>query len=205
MDFLLISYVNNTVVNLSALPSIGWQVDYWSSNNHTFTPNPSSNNVSFTVNSTDTVWLHVEPIVVTATIETAPQNSSGEVYIDGNIIINFPHVASYNYGSTVTISANSTPYWEFDYWTSNNFVPNGTINTDYSFNLTSHDTIIAHFNELIYHDIELNCKPENAGILSIDGNVPPYLPETYSFLENSIVPISPYLIMDTNLFNGSTI
>jgi len=185
-----VSYVNNTVVNLSALPSIGWQVDYWSSNNHTFTPNPSSNNVSFTVNSTDTVWLHVEPIVVTATIETAPENSNGEVYIDGNIINNFPHVVSYNYGSTVTISANSTPYWEFDYWTSNYFVPNGTVSTDYSFNITNHDTIVAHFNELVYHDIELNCKPENAGILSIDGNVPPFLPETYSFLENTVTPIS---------------
>ena len=26
--------------------------------------------------------------------------------------------------------------------------------------------------------------------MSIDGNVPPYLPETYSFLENTITPIS---------------
>ena len=99
------SYTNNAVINLSALPSVGWQVDYWSSGNHTFTPNPTANNVAITVNSTDTVWLHVEPIIVTATIETAPENSNGDVYIDGNIINNFPHVVSYNYGSTVNISA----------------------------------------------------------------------------------------------------
>ena len=184
------SYTNNAVINLSALPSVGWQVEYWSSGNHTFTPNPTANNVAITVNSTDTVWLHVEPIIVTATIETAPENSNGDVYIDGNIINNFPHVVSYNYGSTVNISANSTPYWEFDYWTSNNFVPNGTNSADYSFNITDHDTIVAHFNELVYHDIELNCTPVDAGILSIDGNVPPYLPETYSFLENTVAAIS---------------
>ena len=184
------SYTNNAVINLSALPSVGWQVDYWSSGNHTFTPNPTANNVAITVNSTDTVWLHVEPIVVTATIEIAPENSNGDIYIDGNIINNFPHVASYNYGSTVNISASSTAFWEFDYWTSNNFVPNGTTSTDYSFNITNHDTIVAHFNELVYHDIELNCMPADAGILSIDGNVPPYLPETYSFLENTVAAIS---------------
>ena len=38
------SYTNNAVINLSALPSVGW-VDYWSSGNHTFTPNPTANNV----------------------------------------------------------------------------------------------------------------------------------------------------------------
>ena len=32
--------------------------------------------------------------------------------------------------------------------------------------------------------------PEDAGILSLNGAIPPYLPETYTFLENTTVTFS---------------
>ncbi len=184
------TYMPNDVISLSAVPNIGWQLNYWSSNNHVFTPNPTASNTSITVNSSDTIWLYLEPIVVTATMLKNPSNSQGEVYIDGDLISFFPHSKSYNYGSTMNISAFSDLNWEFIDWSSPIHIPSGSNSSDYSFTIYNDDTITAHFNELIYHDIQINAVPEDAGVLSLNGAIPPYLPETYTFLENTTVTFS---------------
>ena len=126
------TYMPNDVISLSAVPNTGWQLNYWSSNNHVFTPNPTASNTSIIVNSSDTIfWLYLEPIVVTATMLKNPSNSQGEVYIDGELITLFPYSKSYDYGSTVNISAISNTSWEFTDWSSKVHVPNGTNSSSY--------------------------------------------------------------------------
>ena len=183
------SYIDGDVINLNGAANTGWEISHWSSSNHNFTPDSVSSDVSITVNGGDTIILHLEKIELTTTILIDPPNSNGEVYLNGDIIESFPKIDVHDYGTNISVSATSNSAWEFDYWTADNFITDGTTSTFQSFNLTDNVTITAHFKELIYHDVEFNVNPENSGTMIINGETQNLLPITKTFLDNTTISV----------------
>ncbi len=116
-----------------------------------------------------------------------PPNMGNEIQINSIQPTTYPFNGDY-FGN-IDILLKSKPYtaggWTFDYWESNSngFNPN-TTDSSVSMNITSGDTVIAHFTQdnqpLPTYDVTVIIEPANAGDVTIEGVTPP----SYPFLSN---------------------
>jgi hypothetical protein len=94
------SYHYNDVVQLTAVPTIGWTFDHWSGD-LTGSTNP------------DTLTITGD-MVVTATFTQNTYTLNTTVEGSGSIIVN--NTGSLHYGDIVQLTANPTVGWTFDHW-----------------------------------------------------------------------------------------
>jgi gliding motility-associated-like protein len=169
-------HLTGSTVNLEGLPNPGQAIVNWTSQQHNFSPNNTDAQVSLEPITSDTVILHLEPIVYPITYNVVPGHAEGIFYIDGDLVTDFPHTRNYYYNDQVEVRTEHTPYWEFERWTSlNQSVPNGTEEKEYSFTVRKADEIYAHFEEIIYYDVIFDIQPKvEAGDIRFN-NIPDYL------------------------------
>lgn len=165
------AYPEGTTINLGALPNAGWKMDYWSSNSHTFNPNPTEENVDFSVSGDDTITLHLEPIVYDITFMIDPTLADAELEINGVMVDAFPYTTSQDYGSTLDLEAQSSVTWSFTHWTSNHHITGQVVSKNQSIVLYSSDTIVLHYEENIFYTIAYNVNPQEGGQLLVN-NIP---------------------------------
>ena len=101
------SYTDNSNILLNSQPNLGWEMNFWSSTNHSFTPTTTSENVSTVINSSDTIVLHLNPKSYNLTYVVEPANALVDIEINGNIINTFPHSTNEFYGTNLNIEAKS--------------------------------------------------------------------------------------------------
>ena len=158
------SFIDNSNISLQALTNPGWEMGYWSSTNHTFNPETTNENVNFTVNSEDTIILHLVQQEFDITYVLEPDNAQIELSINGNNINTFPYTSIELYGNNVDILANSNIEWEFLYFMSNNGYISGQSTSPYqSFSIDKSDTIRIYYEENIFYNISYEVFPKGSG------------------------------------------
>ena len=134
-------YINDNVFLTSTIdPSYGF--DSWSSNSVTLLPNVNSQNVSFGVTTSDTVWLNIyqKPIIV-YNIDTVGTTTS--INVNGVNINTFPTSIAYFNNETVNIEPVLDPLFLFDEWATDSVIINPNPFTEISSFLSEYnDTVL---------------------------------------------------------------
>ena len=134
-------YINDNVFLTSTIdPSYGF--DSWSSNSVTLLPNVNSQNVSFGVTTSDTVWLNIyqKPIIV-YNIDTVGTTTS--MNVNGVNINTFPTSIAYFNNETVNIEPVLDPLFRFDEWATDSVIINPNPFTEISSFLSEYnDTVL---------------------------------------------------------------
>ncbi len=158
------SYTDNSNILLNAQPNQGWEMDFWSSTNHSFLPTTNDENVSAVVNSSDTIVLHLNQQSYNLTYVVEPSNALIDVEINGNPINIFPYSTTEFYGTNINLEAKSNVGWDFLYMTSKNgYISGQSISPFLSFNVDKEDTITIYYDENIFYDITYEIYPEASG------------------------------------------
>ena len=158
------SYTDNSNILLNAQPNQGWEMDFWSSTNHSFLPTTNDENVSTVVNSSDTIVLHLNQQNYNLTYVVEPSNALIDVEINGNPINIFPYSTTEFYGTNINLEAKSNVGWDFLYMTSKNgYISGQSISPFLSFNVDKEDTITIYYDENIFYDITYEIYPESSG------------------------------------------
>ena len=158
------SYTDNSNILLNAQPNQGWEMDFWSSTNHSFLPTTNDENVSTVVNSSDTIVLHLNQQSYNLTYVVEPSNALIDIEINGNPINIFPYSTTEFYGTNINLEAKSNVSWDFLYMTSKNgYISGQYISPFLSFNVDKEDTITIYYDENIFYDITYEIFPKASG------------------------------------------
>ena len=158
------SYIDNSNVLLNAQPNPGWEMNFWSSTNHSFSPTTTNENVSTVINSNDTIVLHLNQKSYNLTYVVEPANALVDIEINGNLINTFPYSTNEFYGTNVSLEAKSNIGWEFLYMTSENgYIPGQSIFPLLNFSVDKEDTITIYYDENIFYDITYEIFPKGSG------------------------------------------
>jgi uncharacterized repeat protein (TIGR02543 family) len=95
------TYTYGTIVQLTAIPDVGWSFDHWSGN-----LTGSTNPTNITIDENKAVTAHFTQNQYTLTISIEGQ---------GNVTED-PDQTTYIYGQVVTFTANASAGWVFDHW-----------------------------------------------------------------------------------------
>ena len=156
------------VVDLTAIADPGWRFDHWSGDvsgtdpttSLTLEPDPAHKDESGVYQYT--VTAHFTQ-VCTVTVSAEPPEG-GTVSGGG----------TYDCGSTVTVTANPNPCYEFVNWTEDGNV----VSTDpsYTFTLTGDRNLVAHFQKIVY-TLTVELDPSEAGTVVVTPeDLDPYTP-----------------------------
>ena len=157
-------YVDNTNIILGAQPNLGWEMGYWSSSNHTFTPSTTDENVSIVANNADTIILHLNQQNFDITYVLEPSDADVELLINGNAISSFPHTTNEFYGTNINLETQSNVNWDFLYYTSNNgYISGQSISPTQTFSVDKTDTITIYFDANIFYDVTYEVFPKGSG------------------------------------------
>ena len=157
-------YRQHHLLELNGKPNLGWEMGYWSSNNHSFSPTTTNENVNIVTNSTDTIILHLNQQQFDLTYILEPPNAEVDIDINGNVISTFPHTTTEFYGTNISLEAKSNLAWDFAYMTSNNgYFTEHSISPFISFNVDKSDTITIYYDANIFHNVSYEVIPKGSG------------------------------------------
>ncbi len=173
---------------LESNPNMHWEVDNWSTYNHFLNPNNLEDIVNTNINSDDTITLHYKPIDYPITLTTNPLNS-GRMLLNDDTLSVFPTTQTFTFEDQIEIEAVESVKWDFNRWSSNIHAINiySLLN---DIDIIGTDTINLHFDEIIFHDVEISVEPENGGTVYINNVEAPYLPYSNSYAENTYLQLT---------------
>ncbi|MDZ7345215.1 MAG: InlB B-repeat-containing protein, partial [candidate division KSB1 bacterium] len=142
------SYAVNTVVNIQALPSPGYQFDYWEGP----VADPNSASTTVLMNANKTVKANFRCVQYTLTLAVSPTGSG----------TTSPAVGSHSFcqGSEVTITATPSPGYEFVNWTGDVTNPNSATTTVF---INSNKTVTANFRDISVTNFTLTMQVNQTG------------------------------------------
>jgi gliding motility-associated-like protein len=180
------SYIDNSNIMLGAQPNLGWEMGYWSSTNHSFSPTTTDENVNIIANNSDTVVLHLNQQTFDITYILEPSNADIEFLINGNNISTFPYTTTEFYGTNISLEAKSNINWEFLYFTSNNggYISGQSISPLQGFSVNKSDTITIYYDANIFYDVSYQVFPEGSGQIRVQNINIEDSTITYPYMEN---------------------
>ena len=165
------TYLDNESISVNAVMDPNWEVDNWTSLNHTLNPNNTSQSINFDIFSSDTIVLNTKPKIYQLTFVKNPNNANAELILNGNSITNFPHTIQAEYNTLMELEANSNTYWEFINFTSQYHLLGNAQNDNISFNVENNDTITLNYDENIFYNLTFRVEPDMGGQILVD-NIP---------------------------------
>jgi len=123
-------YHYGDVVQLTAVPTIGWSFDHWS-----LDLIGSANPATLTITGNMAVTAHFTQIEYTLSVS-----------VDGSGIVNRNNSGPYHYGDVVQLAANANVGWTFDHWTGDLI---GSANPA-TLTITGNMSVTAHFTQNVY-------------------------------------------------------
>ncbi len=142
------SYPVGTVVNIQALPSAGYQFDYWEGS----VADPNSASTTVTMNSNKTVKAHFKCVEYNLTVAVSPASGGSTLPAAGT--------HSYCQGSEVTLTATPAPGYEFVNWSGDVSDPNSATTLVY---INGHKTVTANFRDVTVTQYTLTMQVNQAG------------------------------------------
>jgi gliding motility-associated-like protein len=140
------TYFGTTVIDMQAAAAVGWNFDYWELNNHVVAPNQFATDVTFTLNTSDTIIAHFkQPDSLKIMYRVMPL-LTGQININGSTIGTYPYTDNVAPGDVYNLAAIPATDYLFDHWQLNNHAINpSTTDSLGSITVVSSDTVIAWF------------------------------------------------------------
>ena len=154
-------YIDDNVLLTATIdPSYGFS--NWSSNSVNLLPNTNSQNVSFGVTTSDTVWLNIylKPTIV---YSVDPIGTTTSINVNGMNINTFPTAISYYKNETVNIDPVLDPLYRFDEWETDSVIVSPNANTPVA-------SFVSDYNDNVVLKISL-IPPLNAFISSVNNTI----------------------------------
>ena len=165
-------YLDSLNIALTANPNPGWEMGYWESSNHIFSPSISNQNVDFIATSDDTIVLNLSQQSFDITFVTEPANAIASLDINGQEVTSFPYTQNDLYGSTINLQLSTNVLWDFLYYQSTNgSIANASSSIYQSFQVDRADTIVLHFEPATFYPISFNISPKNTGIIRVNDSI----------------------------------
>lgn len=140
------TYFGTTVIDMQAAAAMGWNFDYWELNSHVVAPNQFATNVTFTLNSNDTIIAHFAQPDSLKIMYRVMAPLTGKINLNGSTIPTYPYTDNVAPGEVYNLSAIPEPNYLFDYWQLNNhIITPSTTDSAGSITVTQSDTVIAWF------------------------------------------------------------
>ncbi|MGC6490100.1 MAG: CotH kinase family protein [Flavobacteriales bacterium] len=185
-----VSIPDGSNLSLSSLPNTGWELDYWSSNNHNLLPNNTADNITTTINNDDTITLFLNRQSFDITYIVEPSNADIELDINDEVINSFPYTTTEFYNTPIELFAKSNLYWEFLYFTSTNgYIPNQSNSPIQNFIVDKSDTIIIHYDANIFHAVEFQIVPPNTGTIRLNDTLLQNETQSMVFADNESISL----------------
>ena len=167
-----VDYFDSLNISLSANPYLGWEMNNWQSDNHTFSPSTTNQNVDFLAFTEDTIILNLDQQIFDVTFVTEPPNANVTLFINGQPFTDFPHTQSELYASDLTLQVNSTYWWDFLHYESiNGTIPSQSSSLIQNISVNKADTIILHLSPVVFYPITFDVSPQNKGIISVNDSL----------------------------------
>jgi hypothetical protein len=142
-----IKVVENTPLNFTANPAVGFSFVNWHVVYQTPLPNTSANPMNFVATADDTVYAFFfdNPDTFSLTVLNAPVGG-GSVTINGNTLTNYPTTFQFQQGTQVDASVLSNTGFTFTNWSifQHTLAPNNT-DAAVNFTINTNDTLIANY------------------------------------------------------------
>jgi len=178
-------FVDNTNLLLGAQPNLGWEMGYWSSTNHSFSPTTTDENVNTIINSADTIVLHLNQKSFDITYIIEPSNANVELLLNGNEVSSFPFTTTEFYGTNINLEAKSNLAWDFSHYTSTNgYISGQSISSIQSFSVDKSDTITIYYDANIFYDVSYQVSPTGSGQIRAQDIYVEDSTVTYPYLQN---------------------
>ncbi len=162
------TYFGGVDISLSADPNQCWEFDYWTIENDTLFPNVNTANVTFDMQSDDTVTLYLKPTNCIY-INVQPPGA-GIVTVDGNVLNNYPNIESLTDSVNHTFDAAANTGYTFNHWDWGVHVPApSTTSTNTIIYTYTDDTVTVYFDPIVLDTIVYITNPPMAGTITVDG------------------------------------
>ena len=183
------AFLDSMVANIA--PEMPGQIARWGGNYATW-----QSNVQGIHNFLDTRCAVIDQAVIDCYSVSGPYAImvdvtpalSGKVKWEQNIMPLYPNTATYFGSVNAALTAIPEPGFNFAYWEIKNAnLANDTLLSLISYPITGTDTIIAHFEPIITHQLTVIAQPNIGGTVAINGTTPPTLPVTNTYSDNAAI------------------
>jgi len=141
------TFPDNTTLNPTAQAAPSFMFSHWTSQNTTLLPNNNSENISFSVNSNDTIIAYFieENNNVNLTLNIQPP-LAGKILLNNTFSTSSLQTFQLNINDNINLKAENSPSFLFSHWTLNNHIlqPNN-FEVDVDFVITQNEFVTAHF------------------------------------------------------------
>jgi len=175
-------YIDDNVLLTATIDPL-YGFENWSSNSVSLLPNTNSQNVSFGVTTSDTVWLNIylKPTIV---YSVDPIGTTTSINVNGMNINTFPTAISYYKNETVNIDPVLDPLYRFDEWETDSvtvspdaYTPVASFVSDYNDNIVLRISLIPPLNAFISSVNNTICDNDSVPaevLVSFTSGTPPY-------------------------------
>lgn len=204
-------YSPGSLLNIIAIPTIGYNFIQWTLNNDTINPNDFSDTANFTIDGNDTLTAYFDTIpqsLVNLTVLVSP-NGSGKVNLSGTLIPAYPYNNSYATGTNFGIIAVPNPGFSFAYWAlNNNLISPDSLADTAAFTLNFSDTLIAYFDSIptTLNNLTVIVSPPGTGNVKLNGTLLSPIPFNGTYNSGTLmniigIPITGYNFVQWTLNN----
>ena len=186
-----VDYFDSLNIALLANPFQGWEMNYWQSDNHTFSPSTTNQNVDFLAFTDDTIVLNLIEQTFDVTFVTEPPNADATLYIDGQAITAFPHTQNELYGTNLNLQTNSSYLWNFLYYESIfGSIPGQSTSLIQNIQIDNTDTIVLHFEPVEFYPISFDISPQNTGLILVSDSMTISEPSVAEFRNEDFISMT---------------
>ncbi|MCW5907599.1 MAG: CotH kinase family protein [Chitinophagales bacterium] len=185
----VLQITDGTLVNVAALPAVGYSFTNWTLYNHVLNPNNNSINGNFTITQNDTLIANFALVPVIDTLEIVLQpypSTAGTMTVNGTVYTTFPTTIKVPDNTLLNVTVTPFTGFQFSNWhvVHHSPLPNNTTNP-MSFTATVSDTIYAFFLES--YNLTVLTVPNGGGDVTINGNTITTFPTTIPVLQGTPV------------------
>ena len=187
-------YFGGLDLGFEALPSEGYDFNYWENTNNTNLISPSLStaeiDMAFTSNDTLIVYFNTEDTYHQVVIQVEPP-LAGDVNFNAFVNTTYPWDIQLIEGSNIDVEAIANADFEFDFWELNENTILPDANTAIAnFELLATDTLTAHFVATVpTYEVTFVVETALSGDISLNGNVLTENPFTAIFTENTEISL----------------
>ena len=184
-----LKYVDGTLINLQALPSVGFNFTSWTLLNHTLNPNNTAANASFIITQNDTLLANFTAVVTVDTFDVvivAFPGNGGAVNVNGTNYSAFPTTIKAVENSVLNFTATPNGGFAFNNW----YVvyqtpqPSNTANP-MNFTVTQSDTVYVYFDAIPTYNVVIQSFPATGGSVTVNGTNYTTFPSTVTVQQNT--------------------
>lgn len=160
------------ILELAPIPEPDWIFSHWEIfSGNELLPSTTDSLVTIEIMEDDSIVAHFVPAVNWDLIFNVDPPLSGLISIDGDVQPTYPFTDQFGESLAIELAPLPAPDWRFTHWEvfSTNVILPSTTDSLVTMEVYAADSIVAHFEPAIWHDIVLDMVPKDGGDIVFDG------------------------------------